>query len=187
MTLEKVFVNGGKIIGKTRVGGILGTNGQPSKKDTVNDVYLFTDVYGGIRGSNKADGIGAIVGCVPNGQFTIENAFVCGTVNSKVRDYVGIIGYTSNRTVMKNILNYSKYVISSNSMFNYASGNNLAKTDNILIWEGSSVNVTTEELRTKEFYTDRLKLSINNWSFNGLPQYMPKLIYNGGIIPNQPD
>lgn len=195
LTFEKAFVNGGSVRGVTRVGGILGTNGANSKGDIMQDVYAVTDVYA--KGHNE--GVGSIVGYFKNGTSSIQNAYVGGTVNSEGdKEYVGILGVGTNKTSLKNILNYATYRVKNESKFSYKIGDNSGKSENIYVWEGSSVNekmfgpnqadsIVTEQLKTKEFYTDKLGLSQENWSFRSLPVNMPKIIFNGTLLPNQPD
>lgn len=196
LRFEKAFVNGGSVRGNNRVGGAVGTNGSRSKGDTLQDIYCVTDVYAG----NGDQGVGSLIGYLDqNGSSLIQNAYVGSRVFAENSNApIGILGRASGKTTIKNILTYATYEVKDVSRFDYRVGNKAGKKDNIWIWEGSRYNehyytstpndaVSSDELKTEEFYTKKLKLSPNNWSFAGLPTNMPKIIFNGTLLPNQPN
>ncbi len=195
--LEKVFVNGGTIRGERDTGGIIGAAGSGSKGEKVSNFYAYTNLV-----STTTNKIGMVAGAL-NKASSISNGFIGGTLkatdpNSGAIRAVGAIGEGASTISMTNILDYSNYEVPIASNQNYGIGNRLGKVSNYLVVETSKVNdsyygntlsnsVRVSELLSRDFYTNKLKVKTEDWSFSGLPQYMMKLVYNGGVISNQPD
>ena len=195
--LEKVFVNGGTIRGERDTGGIIGAAGSGSKGESLNNFYAYTNIV-----STTTNKIGMVAGAL-NRASSVSNGFIGGTLkatdpNSGAIRAVGAIGEGASTISMTNILDYSNYEVPIASNQNYGIGNRLGKVSNYLVVETSKVNdsyygntlsnsVRVSELLSREFYTNKLKVKAEDWNFSGLPQYMMKLVYNGGVISNQPD
>lgn len=195
--LEKVFVNGGSIIGNMQTGGIIGGAGSGSKGEKINNFYVYTNIV-----TTTTDRVGVVAGRIDKAA-SVSNGFIGGTLtatdpNTTTKRSVGVIGEGANTISINNILDYCDYTVPTASNHQYGIGNSLGKISNYLVVETSKVNdtyygnllsnsVKVSELTYRDFYIDRLKVKAEDWSFSGLPQYMMKLVYNGGIISNQPD